>query len=38
VPCCGGIVHAVKQAMEKSGQIIPWEVMIIGTDGTVMKE
>jgi len=38
VPCCGGIVHAVKQAMAKSGKIIPWEVIIIGTDGTIMKE
>lgn len=38
VPCCGGIVHAVKTAMMKSGQIIPWEVVILGTDGTIIRE
>lgn len=38
VPCCGGIVHAVKTAMMKSGQIIPWEVVILGTDGSIIKE
>lgn len=37
VPCCGGIVHAVKQAMANSGQIIPWEVVIIGTDGRILS-
>lgn len=38
VPCCGGIVHAVKTAMMKSGQIIPWEIVILGTDGSIIKE
>lgn len=38
VPCCGGIVHAVKTAMVSSGQIIPWKVITIGTDGRVVEE
>lgn len=38
VPCCGGIVHAVKTAMVNSGQIIPWKVITIGTDGTIQED
>ena len=38
VPCCGGIVHAVKTALSNSGRMIPWKVITIGTDGTVLEE
>lgn len=38
VPCCGGIVHAVKTALASSGQIIPWRVVTIGTDGTILED
>jgi len=38
VPCCGGIVHAVKTALTNSGQMIPWSVITIGTDGTVLED
>jgi ferredoxin len=38
VPCCGGIVHAVKQALINSGKMIPWQVVTIGTDGEIMEE
>jgi ferredoxin len=38
VPCCGGIVHAVKKAMSDSGQMIPWRVITLGTDGTVLED
>lgn len=38
VPCCGGIVHAVKTALANSGQIIPWRVVTIGTDGTILED
>ena len=38
VPCCGGIVHAVKTALTNSGQMIPWRVITIGTDGTVIED
>lgn len=34
VPCCGGIVNAVQQALQNSGKMIPWNVVIIQTDGT----
>ena len=36
VPCCGGIVNAVKQAIINSGRMIPWGVVTIGTDGRVV--
>ncbi len=36
VPCCGGIVHAVQTALVKSGKMIPWQVVTIGTDGTIL--
>ncbi len=38
VPCCGGIVHAVKTAMANSGKMIPWRVVTIGTDGTILDD
>ena len=38
VPCCGGIVHAVKTAMANSGVMIPWRVITIGTDGTILED
>jgi NAD-dependent dihydropyrimidine dehydrogenase PreA subunit len=37
VPCCGGLVNAVKEALTASGKMIPWQVAIIGTDGTVRE-
>lgn len=38
VPCCGGIVQAVKQALLTSGQMIPWRVVVIGTDGSIIED
>jgi Fe-S-cluster-containing hydrogenase component 2 len=38
VPCCGGIVHAVKTALTNSKQMIPWRVITIGTDGTIIED
>ncbi|NFN86464.1 4Fe-4S dicluster domain-containing protein [Clostridium sporogenes] len=35
VPCCGGIVNAVKQAMLKSETIVPFNEVIISTDGRI---
>ena len=37
VPCCGGIENAVKQALQKSGKFIPWQVVIISTDGKIIE-
>mgnify|MGYP000982273753 CR=1 FL=1 len=38
VPCCGGIVQAVKNALIASGKMIPWQVVIITTDGQIKDE
>ncbi len=37
VPCCGGIVNAVKTALINSGKMIPWQVVTISTDGTKVE-
>lgn len=36
VPCCGGIENAVKQALQNSGKMIPWQVVTISTDGKIL--
>ena len=36
VPCCGGIEHAVTAALLGSGKMIPWQVVTIATDGTIL--
>ncbi len=37
VPCCGGIVNAVKTALIQSGKMIPWSIVVIGTDGEIRQ-
>ncbi|RCX21053.1 4Fe-4S binding protein [Anaerobacterium chartisolvens] len=37
VPCCGGIVQAVKNALLSSGKMIPWSISVIGTDGNIVS-
>lgn len=36
VPCCGGIVNAVTTALKNSGKIIPWQVVTISPDGSII--
>lgn len=36
VPCCGGIENAVKNALQASGKLIPWNVVTISTDGRIL--
>lgn len=36
VPCCGGIEHAVKNALQESGKFFPWNVVTISTDGRIL--
>jgi Fe-S-cluster-containing hydrogenase component 2 len=36
VPCCGGIEVAAKNALQNSGKFIPWNVVTIATDGTIL--
>ena len=38
VPCCAGIANATKQALINSGKMIPWHVVTISTDGTILEE
>ncbi len=38
VPCCGGIANAVKTALIRSGTMIPWQVVTIGTNGEVLQD
>ena len=38
VPCCEGIENAVIRAMERSGKMIPWQVVTIACDGTIREE
>lgn len=36
VPCCGGIENAAKTALQNSGKFIPWNVVTIATDGSIL--
>lgn len=36
VPCCGGIENAAKHALQASGKFLPWQVVTISPDGTIL--
>lgn len=36
VPCCGGMEHAVKKALQDSGKFIPWQVITISAEGEIL--
>lgn len=36
VPCCGGLEHAAINALKNSGKWIPWQVVTIATDGSLL--
>ena len=36
VPCCGGLENAAKNALQKSGKFIPWQVVTISADGRIL--
>lgn len=38
VPCCGGILQAVKKALSNSGKMIPWNVVTISTNGRILED
>ncbi len=38
VPCCGGIQMAAQNALKASGKFIPWQVVVIGTDGQILEK
>lgn len=37
VPCCGGIQRAAETALKNSGKFIPWQVVTIATNGTILE-
>lgn len=37
VPCCGGLEYAVKNALQNSGKMIPWQVVTLSTDGKIIE-
>lgn len=37
VPCCRGLENAVKEALIKSGKMIPWSVTVISLDGKIIE-
>ena len=38
VPCCGGLEQAVKTALMRSGKFLPWQVVVLSTDGHILSE
>lgn len=38
VPCCGGMERAVKTALQNSGKFLPWQVVVLATDGRVLQD
>ena len=36
VPCCGGLEHAAKTALQNSEKFIPWQVVTLSTDGNIL--
>lgn len=37
VPCCGGLEIAAKTALQNSGKFIPWQVVTISTNGSILE-
>ncbi len=37
VPCCGGLENAVKAALQHCGKMIPWQVVTLATDGSLVE-
>lgn len=37
VPCCGGLEHAVKTALQASGKFLPWQVVTLSVDGEILE-
>ena len=38
VPCCGGISNAAINALKNSNKMIPWQVVTISLDGTIVEQ
>jgi hypothetical protein len=38
VPCCGGLLQLVKEALSNAGRKVPVKRMIVGINGEVLQE
>jgi hypothetical protein len=38
VPCCSGLVHITREAIEESGADIPFEVIVVGIQGRILQK
>lgn len=38
VPCCGRLERAAKKALQASGKFLPWQVIVISTDGRIVSD
>lgn len=38
VPCCSGIDYAAREALKNCGKLIPWQTVIISTDGQILED
>lgn len=38
VPCCGGLEHAVVNALRNSGKVIPWQSVTLTADGQILED
>ena len=38
VPCCGGLEHAAREALQASGKFIPWQVVTLTTEGDITED
>ena len=36
VPCCGGIMRAVKNALQNCGKMLPWQIVALTVDGHII--
>ena len=36
VPCCGGLQRAAETALRESGKFLPWQVVTLGRNGTIL--
>ncbi|MDP8257407.1 MAG: 4Fe-4S binding protein [Candidatus Alcyoniella australis] len=38
VPCCSGLAHAVRTALDRAGSDLPLRVVTVGLDGTLLED
>ena len=38
VPCCGGLLHSAKQALEESKRKVPIKAIVVGLEGEILSE